>query len=51
MPTWCWSSTEGDRRTGTHKELMAKGGLYADLYNRQFYQPEAETNRNCRHIP
>ncbi len=28
---------------GTHKELMAKGGLYADLYNRQFYQPEAET--------
>jgi ATP-binding cassette subfamily B protein/subfamily B ATP-binding cassette protein MsbA len=28
---------------GTHKELMKMGGLYADLYNRQFYQPEADT--------
>jgi ATP-binding cassette, subfamily B, multidrug efflux pump len=32
---------------GTHKELMAKGGLYADLYNRQFYQPEAETKADA----
>jgi ABC-type multidrug transport system fused ATPase/permease subunit len=22
--------------TGNHKELMAKGGFYADLYNSQF---------------
>jgi ATP-binding cassette, subfamily B, multidrug efflux pump len=26
---------------GTHTELMSKGGLYADLYNRQFYIPDA----------
>ena len=25
---------------GTHRELLAQGGLYADLYARQFYQPE-----------
>ena len=25
---------------GKHTELMSKGGLYADLYNRQFYIPE-----------
>jgi ATP-binding cassette subfamily B protein len=24
---------------GTHTELLANGGLYADLYNRQFYVP------------
>jgi len=26
---------------GKHADLMEKGGLYAELYNRQFYQPEA----------
>jgi ATP-binding cassette, subfamily B, multidrug efflux pump len=25
---------------GRHAELIEKGGLYADLYNRQFYNPE-----------
>jgi ATP-binding cassette subfamily B multidrug efflux pump len=24
---------------GTHQDLLSKGGLYADLYQRQFYQP------------
>ena len=27
---------------GAHAELLASGGLYADLYNRQFYVPEEE---------
>lgn len=27
---------------GTHAELIEQGGLYADLYNRQFYTPEEE---------
>lgn len=27
---------------GTHQEILEKGGLYADLYNRQFYNPEKE---------
>lgn len=26
--------------SGTHKDLIKANGLYADLYNRQFYQPE-----------
>jgi len=28
---------------GTHKELLAQGRLYAELYNRQFYTPAAES--------
>ena len=28
--------------SGNHKDLMEANGLYADLYNRQFYIPEAE---------
>ncbi len=26
---------------GTHQSLLEQGGLYADLYNRQFYEPES----------
>jgi ABC-type multidrug transport system fused ATPase/permease subunit len=26
--------------SGTHTELIAKNGMYADLYQRQFYQPQ-----------
>jgi ATP-binding cassette subfamily B protein len=28
---------------GTHDELLASGGLYADLYNRQFSDEEVTT--------
>jgi ATP-binding cassette, subfamily B, multidrug efflux pump len=28
---------------GTHSQLLEKGGVYADLYNRQFYTPGEET--------
>ena len=28
--------------SGTHADLIEQGGLYADLYNRQFYTPEEE---------
>ena len=27
---------------GTHSELIARGGLYTELYNRQFYTPSGE---------
>jgi efflux ABC transporter, permease/ATP-binding protein len=27
---------------GNHEELMARGGFYADLYNSQFTEDEAE---------
>lgn len=27
---------------GTHTELLVKGGRYADLYHRQFYEPEEQ---------
>jgi ABC-type multidrug transport system fused ATPase/permease subunit len=30
---------------GTHIELLSRGGLYADLYNRQFYLPEEEARQ------
>ncbi|HZG83366.1 MAG TPA: ABC transporter ATP-binding protein [Paenibacillus sp.] len=34
---------EGDIvEQGTHEELMRRGGFYANLYNSQFEQPEAE---------
>ncbi|MGZ3457699.1 MAG: hypothetical protein ACXU86_04255 [Archangium sp.] len=26
---------------GSHEELMARGGLYAELYHRQFREPRA----------
>ena len=39
MPTGSWSSTTaGSSSRGTHAELLAQGGLYADLYRTQFVQ-------------
>ena len=32
---------------GTHQELMALGGYYADLYNKQFETESAETVFNA----
>ncbi|MBN2500068.1 MAG: ABC transporter ATP-binding protein [Anaerolineales bacterium] len=30
---------------GTHNDLLRQGGLYMDLYNRQFYVPQEETSK------
>jgi len=30
------------KERGTHNQLMQQNGLYAELYNRQFYQPDTE---------
>jgi hypothetical protein len=27
---------------GVHTDLLARGGVYAELYRRQFFQPEEE---------
>jgi ABC-type microcin C transport system duplicated ATPase subunit YejF len=39
--------------TGNHKELLAKGGFYADLYNSQFTGAniEAEEQRQASSAP
>ena len=31
---------------GTHKDLLAQQGLYAELHRRQFYTPEGESSRS-----
>lgn len=31
---------------GAHAELIAKGGMYAELYQRQFYIPETQTSQS-----
>jgi ATP-binding cassette subfamily B multidrug efflux pump len=37
MPIWCWCSIRGELSSaGTHEELLARGGLYAELHRRQF---------------
>jgi ATP-binding cassette subfamily B protein/subfamily B ATP-binding cassette protein MsbA len=32
---------------GTHNDLLQQGGLYTDLYNRQFYVPQEETAKEA----
>jgi hypothetical protein len=38
---------------GTHEDLLAEGGLYRDLYNRQFSvaEPERESMTDRVYVP
>lgn len=35
---------------GKHEDLLAQGGLYADLYRRQFYEPESVKETQPEHL-
>jgi hypothetical protein len=44
-----WSLMKGRIiERGTHKELLAKGGFYADLYNSQFTGADIEVDEKAR---